>query len=86
MGFKGLGALVLSAIIIGLLPAAALAAKPAVTTGGAANVTFQSARVNGAVDPNGEATNYYFQYGTTVALGSQTPQAPAGAGTNPVRK
>ena len=85
MGFKGLGALGLSAIVIGLLPAAALAAKPAATTGAAANVTFQSARVNGSVDPNREATNYYFQYGTTVALGSQTPQVPAGSGANPVR-
>ena len=85
MGFKGLGALGLSVMVIGLLPAAALAAKPAATTGAAANVTFQSARVNGSVDPNREATNYYFQYGTTVALGSQTPQAPAGSGASPVR-
>ena len=84
MRFKGLGALGLSAIVIGLLPAAALAAKPAATTGAAANVTFQSARVNGKVDPNNEATNYYFQYGTTVALGTQTAQIPAGGGPNPV--
>ena len=84
MRFKGLGALGLSAIVFGLLPAAALAAKPAATTGGAANVTFQSARVNGKVDPNNEATNYYFQYGTTVALGTETAQIPAGGGPNPV--
>jgi hypothetical protein len=84
MRFKGLGALGLSAIVIGLLPAAALAAKPAATTRAAANVTFQSARVNGSVDPNSEATNYYFQYGTTIALGSQTAATPAGGGPNPV--
>jgi hypothetical protein len=85
MRFKGLRALGLSAIAIGLLPGSALAAKPAATTGGAANVTFQSARLGGAVDPNKEATNYYFQYGTTVALGTETPMSPAGAGANAVR-
>src|SRR5215210_6875351 len=85
MRFKGLGALGLSAIAIGLLPGVALAAKPGATTGGAANVTFQSARVNGSVDPNGEATNYYFQYGTTAVLGTETAMTPAGGGANPVR-
>lgn len=85
MRFKGLGALGLSAIVIGLLPAAAIAAKPAATTGGAANVTFSTARVNGSVDPNSEATNYYFQYGTTIAYGFQTAAVPAGAGANAVR-
>jgi hypothetical protein len=85
MRFKGLGALGLSAIVMGLLPGSALAAKAAVTTGGAANVTFQSARVGGAVDPNKTATNYYFQYGTTVALGTNTAPTPVGAGDKAVR-
>jgi hypothetical protein len=85
MRFKGFGALGLSAIVIGLLPGSALAAKPAVTTGAAANVTFQSARVIGSVDPNKEATNYYFQYGTTVALGTETAMTPVGAGDKAVR-
>jgi hypothetical protein len=86
MRSKGLGALALSAAVIGLAtPASALAAKPAVTTGGAANVTFQSARLNGSVDANREATNYYFQYGPTIALGAQTPATPAGGGANAVR-
>jgi hypothetical protein len=84
MRFKGLGALGLSAIVMGLLPGSALAAKAAVTTGGAANVTFQSARVGGAVDPNKTATNYYFQYGTTPALGTETAMTPAGAGDKAV--
>jgi hypothetical protein len=85
MRFKGLRALGLSAIAIGLLPGSALAAAPGATTGAASNVTFQSARVGGSVDPNGTATNYYFQYGTTVALGTETAMTPAGAGANPVR-
>ena len=85
MRFKGLGALGLSVIAIGLLPGTALAAKPAATTGGAANITFQSARLNGTVDPNREATDYYFQYGTTVAYGTETPMSAAGAGPSGVR-
>jgi hypothetical protein len=85
MRLKGFGALGLSAIVIGLLPGSALAAKPAATTGAAANITFQSARVIGSLDPNREATNYYFQYGTTVALGTETAPTPAGAGNGVVR-
>ena len=85
MRLKGLGALGLSAIVIGLLPGSALAAKAAVTTGAAANVTFQSARVGGSVDPNKTATSYYFQYGTTPALGTETAMTPVGAGDRGVR-
>jgi hypothetical protein len=85
MRLKGFGALGLSAIVIGLLPGSALAAKATATTGAAANVTFQSARVGGSVDPNKTATNYYFQYGTTPALGIETAPTPVGAGDKAVR-
>ncbi len=87
MRSKGLGALVLSAAMIGLAaPASALAAKPAVTTGAASSITFSSARLAGRVDPNGEAATYYFQYGTTIALGTQTAPAAAGGGNSAVRR
>src|SRR5215210_2987192 len=85
MRCKGLGALGLSVLVMGLLPGVALAARPAATTGGAANVTFSSARVNGSIDPNGSPTSYYFQYGTTRAYGTQTATTPVGTGQNPVR-
>lgn len=86
MRSKKLGALVLSATLVGLaLPASALAARPEVTTGGAANITFQSARLNGSVDPNRQATIYFFQYGTTIALGTETAPASAGGGNRRVR-
>jgi hypothetical protein len=84
MRYKGLGALVLSVIVVGLLPGVALAAKAGATTGAAANVTFSSARLNGTVDPNATATTYYFQYGTTIALGTQTAAASAGNGKRAV--
>jgi hypothetical protein len=80
MRSKGLAALVAGAALGLVLPSAALAAKPAATTGGVSKVTFQSARFNGSVDPNKQATTYYFQYGTTIALGYQTQPIPAGAG------
>jgi hypothetical protein len=80
MRTKGLAALVVSAAVGLLAPSAALAAKPAVTTGGVSKLTFQSARLNGSVDPNKEATTYYFQYGTTIALGNNTTPVSAGGG------
>jgi hypothetical protein len=66
-------------------PAAASAAsKPAVTTGGVANITPTTATLNGRVDPNGADTNYFFQYGTTSLYGTNTAVTPAGAGANGV--
>lgn len=84
MRSKGLGAL-LSAVVVGLvMPAAALAAKPAATTGKATRITFNSAHLNGSVDPNKQQTTYFFQYGTTIALGSQTPAVAVGNGDKAV--
>ena len=63
------------------LPAiAAAATKPGVSTGGASKLTITTATLNGKVNPHGAATTYFFQYGTTVAYGSRTPDAGAGAG------
>jgi hypothetical protein len=57
------------------LPTAAQAATaPVATTGGAANVAQQTARLTGSVDPNGAATTVQFQYGTTSAYGAVTPE------------
>jgi hypothetical protein len=67
------------ALALGALPSAAQAATaPAVVTGGAANVAQQTARLTGTVDPNGDTTGYQFQYGTTSAYGSVTPEASLG--------
>src|ERR1700742_264825 len=75
-------ALIAGLAAILLLPAGASAAgKPAVSTGGVTNLTFQSARLNGAVHPSGLATTIYFQYGPTTHYGAQTRAVPIGAGT-----
>jgi hypothetical protein len=74
---------VLTAVAIALaVPALAVAAtKPGVSTGGAAQVTINSATLTGAVNPHGVATFYYFQYGTTRSYGSRTASTGAGNGT-----
>lgn len=71
---KILGGAALAAAVLALqAPAAAQAAgKPAVTTGGAADVGQQTVTLTGTVDPNGAPATYYFQYGPTVVYGSPT--------------
>src|SRR5215217_68933 len=85
LGARASALALIAAVAALVMPGAAMAARPTATTGGAANVTFQSARVNGSVDANNEATNYYFQYGTTRAYGTETAMTPAGSGANAVR-
>jgi hypothetical protein len=72
------GALALALIAPASAPAAS--AKPAVTTGAAADVAIQTATLTGSVDPNAAATTYFFQFGTTSLYGAQTPTTSAGAG------
>ena len=54
---------------------------PSVTTDAASSVAPTSARLNGRVTPNGAATSWYFEYGTTTRYGSRTPTKNAGSGT-----
>jgi hypothetical protein len=56
--------------------AAVKAVKPVVTTGAAGAVTYKSATLTGKVDPEGQTTIYFFQYGPTSKLGGQS--APVG--------
>ena len=58
---------------------------PSVSTGGADTITVSSARVNGAVDPQGRGTVAWFEYGTTAALGSRTGEIDAGFATRATR-
>jgi hypothetical protein len=57
------------------------AKPPRVTTGGALHVGESTVALNATVDPNGQETTCYFQYGTTTAYGAQTPTAAVGNGT-----
>jgi hypothetical protein len=60
-------------------PAQALGA-PVAVTGTAHDVAPTSATVTGTVDPNGSATTYHFEYGTTDTYGLATPTRNAGSG------
>jgi phosphodiesterase/alkaline phosphatase D-like protein len=63
----------------------ALAASgPSVTTGAASGVGATSATLTGSVNPQGQATTYHFEYGTTTAYGSSSSSGSAGNGTAPV--
>ena len=74
-------------VLVALLAsvATALAAgTPTVTTGGASSRHNSSAVLNGTVNPNGAATTYFFQWGTTPSYGAQTTTHSAGSGSSPV--
>lgn len=62
----------------------ALAATPGVATGAATSVGARSAVVDGRVDPRGESTSWYVEYGPTTAYGARTEASSAGNGTAPV--
>lgn len=57
---------------------------PAVASDAASDVSTTTAVLNATVDPDGFATSYYFEYGTTAGYGHTTPMGSAGSGTSSV--
>jgi len=58
---------------------------PAVSEAGAVRVTATSAQLNGAVNPEGPTTTWYFQYGLSTYYGLQTePQTISGFGARAI--
>ena len=57
---------------------------PNVITGWAAGITDRSAKLNGSINPNGDAATYYFEYGKTISYGSTTTTTDAGSGTGSI--
>jgi plastocyanin len=53
---------------------------PSATTGAATTVGITEATLTGSVRPNGFATTYFFNYGTTSAYGQKTAETAAGSG------
>jgi hypothetical protein len=74
----------LSLVAMALSASAQAVTRPAVSTGGAKEVSYGSATLTGSLNPNGGDTSYYFQYGLTRLFGGQTAIADAGAGTHRV--
>ena len=72
-----LGAIPIS-LALGATPAA-----PAVTTAPATNVTETGAVLHGTVNPEGQQTQYAFQWGPTAGYGHETALTSAGTGSRP---
>lgn len=78
---------VLVAVLAGGLITAAVAlaaSSPSVVTGAATKVADNSAQLNGTVNPNGNATTYYFQWGLTTSYGVNGKPHSAGSGAKVV--
>ena len=58
--------------------------SPAAVTLAATSVTGTSATLNGTVNPNGLATTFHFEWGTTISYGNSTAVTSAGSGTSAV--
>ena len=58
---------------------------PAAVTGAASSIGLTSAKLNGTVTPNGQATSWYFEYGTSTSYGTKTSAKSAGSGTSAVK-
>jgi hypothetical protein len=54
---------------------------PVAVTGAASDVTATSATLAATVDPNGRATTWFFEYGTSTSYGAKTATRSAGSGT-----
>jgi hypothetical protein len=54
--------------------------KPVVESGWASGVGSVTATLNAAINPEGSATTYRFEWGTDTSYGNLTPSAPAGEG------
>jgi plastocyanin len=54
---------------------------PSATTEAATALTETGATLKGSVDPNGQATEYFFKYGPTSSYGTETAPQSAGSGT-----
>ena len=57
---------------------------PVATTLPATAITGNSATINGTINPNSLPTNYHFEWGTTVAYGTNTATISAGTGSTNV--
>lgn len=65
-------------------PASAAASPPSATTGAPSGLGSSGGTLTGTVNPNGQSTTYYFEYGPTTTYGTQTSPGGVGSGSTPV--
>ena len=58
------------------------ASPPVVVTSAASGVGPSAATLGGTVNPNGQATTWYVEYGTSTSYGTKTASADAGSGSS----
>lgn len=80
MPIRLLLSLLIIATGVSAIPAWAAAPKPQATTAAAENLAPTTAVVTGTVDPRGTPTTAHFQYGTSPAYGTKTPNQAVGGG------
>lgn len=79
---RAAGVLVVAVMVVGLYTASpALASVPSATSQAATLITDTGATLNGMVNPQGEATAYTFEYGTSTSFGNITTVTGAGSGS-----
>lgn len=65
-------------------PVALAASSPTVSASAPTGIGQTAATLHGTVKPNGLATTYQFEYGTTTALGSKSPATAGSVGSGTV--
>ena len=75
---------VLAVLAIAAVGGAATLSAPTASTGPVSTVTNSTAGVSGSVNPGGESTTWYVEYGPTTGYGKKTSSANAGSGTSTV--
>lgn len=80
----GATAAALALLAIAVPAGAANPDPPAASTSAPDAVTLDAATLKGSVTPNGAATTYRFEYGTSDSYGLGTSERDAGSGTDPV--
>lgn len=76
-----IGLTALIGVPIAVVASAATISSPSVTTGASKTITTSGATVQGTVNPEGQPTQYAFQYGTTNLYGHETTLTAVGAGS-----
>jgi hypothetical protein len=68
-----------------LFPNVPAGVAPSSTTGLASDISGVGATIRGTVNPNGWATSYHFEYGTTTSYGASIPVPVASVGSGGLR-
>jgi phosphodiesterase/alkaline phosphatase D-like protein len=74
----------LASLIATAAAVAAIASAPSAATGPVSSVGGTKATVTGTVNPGGEATTWYVEYGTSTSYGTKTAAKSAGSGSSSV--